>query len=112
VYFLVGDGTYSSAMILSSIIKDNNLFTTVGQPTRGRPSHYGEALIIKLPNSGIACRISCKKFFRPDISRDSEGTLYPDVIIWPTFEDYKYGHDPVFDWVLQDAKKRTPSNKY
>lgn len=111
VYFLVGDGTYSSAIILASIVKDNNLFTIVGQPTRGRPSHYGETLIIKLPNSGIACRISCKKFFRPDTGRDSEDSLYPDVTIWPSFEDYKYGRDPVFDWVLHDAQKKERSEK-
>lgn len=107
VYFLVGDGTFSSAIILASLVEDNKLFTTVGQPTRGRPSHFGETLVLKLPNSGIVCRISCKKFFRPDTSKDSEDALYPDVIIWPTFEDAKYGRDPVFDWVLQDAKKKT-----
>jgi len=109
VYFLVGDGTYSSAIILSTLIKDNNLFTIVGQPTRGRPSHYGETLVLKLPHSGIVCRISCKKFFRPDVSKDSEDCLYPDVEIWPTPDDYLYGRDPVFDWVLQDAKKKTTS---
>ncbi|MBI3586406.1 MAG: hypothetical protein HY088_04680 [Ignavibacteriales bacterium] len=111
VYFLVGDRTYSSAIILSSLVKDNKLFTIVGQPTRGRPSHYGETLVLKLPNSGIICRISCKKFFRPDLGKDSEDTLYPDVEIWPTFDDYRYGRDPVFDWVLKDAKKKTTSLK-
>ncbi len=109
MYFLVGEGTYSSAIILASLVEDNNLFTTVGQPTRGRPSHYGETLVLKLPNSGIVCRISCKKFFRPDTSKDSENALYPDVIIWPSFEDYKHGRDPVFEWVLQDAKKQNPA---
>ncbi|MBM2841491.1 MAG: TSPc protein [Bacteroidetes bacterium] len=109
VYFLVGDGTYSSAVILSSLVKDNKLFTTVGQPTRGRPSHYGETLVLKLPNSGVVCRISCKKFFRPETAKDSEGALYPDIIIWPTFEDLKNGFDPVFEWVLQDAKKQNPA---
>ena len=105
VYFLVGEGTYSSAIILSSIVKDNRLFLTVGQPTRGRPSHYGETLLLKLPNSGIICRISCKKLFRPDTAKDSEDSLYPDVEVWPTHDDYRYGRDPVFEWVLKDAEK-------
>jgi len=107
VYFLVGEGTYSSAMILSTLIKDNKLFMIVGQPTRGRPSHLGEMLILKLPNSGIGCSISCKKFFRPDVDKDEEDSLYPDVEIWPTFEDLRNGRDPVLDWVLEDAKKIT-----
>jgi hypothetical protein len=111
VYFLVGDGTYSSAIILSTLVKDNKLFTMVGQPTRGRPSHYGDTPVLKLPNSGIVCRISCKKFFRPDISKDTEDSLYPDVEIWPTFEDLKYGRDPVFDWVLRDAKIQPTSTR-
>ncbi|MCL4510453.1 MAG: S41 family peptidase [Bacteroidetes bacterium] len=106
VYFLVGDGTYSSAIILSTIVKDNKLFTIVGQPTRGRPSHYGQILSLKLPNSSIVCTISCKKFFRPDVTKDSEDSLYPDVAIWPTYDDLVHGRDPVFDWVLQDARKR------
>ena len=83
--------------------------STVGQPTRGRPSHYGDMLSLKLPNSGIVCTISHKKIARPDTSKDSEDTLYPDVGIWPTFEDYLNGADPVFDWVLKDAKKKSPS---
>lgn len=103
VYFLVGEGTYSSAIILSTLIKDNKLFTIVGQPTRGRPSHLGEMLILKLPNSGMGCSISCKQFLRPDVGKLGEDSLYPDVEIWPTFEDLRNGRDPVLDWVLGEA---------
>jgi C-terminal processing protease CtpA/Prc len=106
-YFLVGDGTYSSAIILTSLVQDNKLFPTVGQPTRGRPSHYGETLVIKLPNSGIVCRISCKKFFRPDVTKDAEDSLYPDVTIWPTFEDAKSGRDPVLEWAIENGKGKS-----
>ncbi len=109
IYFLVGVPTYSSAIIFSTIVKDNKIFTIVGQPTGGRPSHYGQPLVLKLPNSGIVCTISCKKFFRPDVEKDAEDSLYPDVEIWPAFEDYLYGRDPVFDWVLQDAKRKSAS---
>lgn len=105
VYFLIGDGTYSSAIIFATLIKDNKLFTIVGQPTRGRPSHFGEMLVVKLPNSGVLCTISCKKFLRPDVKRDSEESLYPDVEIWPSYDDRFNGRDPVLDWVLQDANK-------
>lgn len=111
VYFLVGEGTFSSAIILSTLVKDNKLFTVVGQPTQGRPSHYGETLVLKLPNSGIVARISCKKFFRPDGTRDSEDALYPDVEIWPTVDDLRHGRDPVFEWVLDDARHKTSITK-
>lgn len=110
-YFLVGDGTYSSAVILSTLIKDNNLFTIVGQPTRGRPSHYGDILSLKLPNSRIVCTVSHKKFSRPDAAKDSEDSLYPDVEIWPRVDDYLNGRDAVFEWVLQDARKKAVSMK-
>jgi hypothetical protein len=108
-YFLVGEGTFSSAILLSTIVGDNKLFPLVGQPTRGRPSHYGETLVLKLPNTGVICRISCKKFFRPDTSRDAEDALFPDVEIWPTFEDIRCGRDPVLEWVLRDAEEKTVS---
>ena len=106
VYFLVGEGTFSSAVILSTIVKDNKLFTIVGQPTGLRPSHYGDILSLRLPNSGIICNISYKHFFRPDTSKNYEDALYPDVETGRTYEDYKNRRNPTLDWILSDLKAK------
>jgi len=91
VYFLVGEPAYSWR---SSIVENNNIFTSAGQPTGGHPSHYGETLMVKLPNSGIICRNFCKK------------SSYPDVEIWPTFEYNRYGRDQVFTGVSEDPRNK------
>jgi hypothetical protein len=111
VFFLAGEGTYSSAIILSTLVKDNRLFPVIGRPTRGRPSHYGETLVLKLPRSGVVARISCKKFFRPDVARDSDDALYPDIEQWPRFEDLLYGRDPEFDRAVQEGRQQGSGRK-
>ncbi|MCL5268775.1 MAG: S41 family peptidase [Bacteroidetes bacterium] len=99
VYFITGEGTFSSASVLAATVKDNKIFTIVGQPT-GQASHYGEVLILQLPKTGTYCTISCKKFLRPDGSSDNERAVYPDKEIWLSFEEFQNGVDPVFNWIL------------
>ncbi|MCL5034473.1 MAG: S41 family peptidase [Bacteroidetes bacterium] len=107
VYFITGEGTFSSASVLAATVKDNKLFTIVGQPT-GQASHYGEVLILRLPNTGTYCTISCKKFLRPDRSLDNECAVLPDKEIWLSFDEFENGVDPVYNWILRrvDRGKR------
>lgn len=107
VYFVTGEGTFSSASILATTVKDNRLFTIVGQPT-GQASHYGEVLILRLPGTGTYCTISCKKFLRPDRSLDNERAVLPDKEIWLSFGEFESGVDPVYNWILSriDRGKR------
>lgn len=96
----IAEWTYSSAVMLATTIKDNKLFTIVGEPTSQRPSHFGELLFLKLPNTKIVCNISCKQFHRPDREKDNEDTLFPDVIIMKTFKSLDEGKDLAFDWII------------
>lgn len=105
VYFITGEGTYSSASLLAATVKDNRLFTVVGQPTR-QASHYGDVLILRLPETGIYCTISCKKFLRPDRSLVNERAVVPDKEIWLSFDEFEDGVDPVFDWILSQVRSR------
>lgn len=43
VYVIVGNGTFSSAIMFATIIKDNKIATLAGQvPKDGHPTHFGE----------------------------------------------------------------------
>lgn len=101
VYFIISEWTFSSAVQLATIVKDNHLFKVVGEPTSERPSHLGEVLFLKLPNTNLICSLSCKQFHRPDKSKDNEDTLYPDVTINLTYNDIIHGVDRAYEWIAK-----------
>lgn len=99
VYFITSEWTFSSAVQLATLVKDNHLFKVIGEPVSEKPSHFGEALFLRLPNTDLVCSISCKQFHRPDKSKDNEETLYPDVVIYKTYSDIINGIDRVYEWI-------------
>lgn len=99
VYFITSEWTFSSAVQLATIVKDNHLFKIVGEPISEKPSHFGEVLFLKLPNTNKVCSLSCKLFHRPDKSKDNEETLYPDITIYKTYSDIINGIDSAYEWI-------------
>ena len=105
VYFLQGRNTFSAATDLALFVHDNNLFTTIGEPSSQKPCSYGDILFFELPNTKLHGGVSYKYFTRPDKSKCDEDYLYPNVNIPYTFEDFKNGIDPCWEWVLKDIEK-------
>ncbi len=79
--FVQSEKTYSSAGILMTLVRDNHLGIIVGTNSTFSPSHYGEVLPYRLPNTGVIGTISCKFFARPDKEHVDDETLVPDVSI-------------------------------
>ena len=78
VVFVMGPKTYSSAGILLTLARDNHIGTIIGTDSTFPPSHYGEVLSYRLPNTGIEGRIACKLFSRPDPATADDTCLHPD----------------------------------
>lgn len=76
---LTNAGTFSSATMLASYVKDGGLGTVIGTPSSNAPSSYGDILYYKLPNSGVEVTISFKRFLRPDTEADPR-ILMPDIV--------------------------------
>jgi len=102
---LTGCHTFSSALMLATLCQDNGLATIYGSPTGGKPSSYGEGVGFNLPETGIRCRVSVKHFVRPDSSKDPSDSLYPDVNVPETPEEYFSTHDTIWENVLEDIAK-------
>ena len=68
----------------------------VGEETSGKPNHLGEVRSFTLPASGLQVQYSTKYFKNVDEEVD---TLVPDVHIPMTFDDYRQGVDPVYEWI-------------
>ncbi|MBQ0024303.1 MAG: hypothetical protein KBT00_01070 [Bacteroidales bacterium] len=81
VIFVQGEKTYSSAGILMTLARDNHIGIIAGSNSTFSPSHYGEILPYRLPNTDIIGTISCKFFARPDAEHVDDKTLVPDVAI-------------------------------
>ena len=81
VYIVVGSGTFSSAIMFATIIKDNKLATLVGEePQNGHPTHFGEMYGSKLPNTQLALRFGVKEWIRP-AGKQAGNKLTPDLKI-------------------------------
>ncbi|MGN1228355.1 MAG: S41 family peptidase [Prevotella sp.] len=81
VIFIQGAKTFSSAGILMTLARDNNIGVIVGVESSYSPSHYGEVLPFRLPNTNVIGSVSCKYFARPDAQHVDDKTLVPDVKI-------------------------------
>lgn len=82
VIFIQGKDTFSSAMLLLTTARDNNIGSIVGERSGGRPSHYGDLLYCTLPNTRTITTVSHKIFCRPAYGTVEDAEyLYPDVEI-------------------------------
>lgn len=78
IYVLTSIDTFSSAMLFSQYIKDNNLGTIIGETSSNDPNGYGEVVEFLLPNSNIYMQISTKKWYRINQNTEEE-FIEPDI---------------------------------
>lgn len=100
VYFIQGQNTFSSANYLLTLIKDNALFPIIGTPTSQKPSCFGDVLPIQLPFTKTKGYISFAYFERPN-KENSNNSLFPDILIETTLDDYLSGKDACWDYIIQ-----------
>ncbi len=80
-YIVVGENTFSSAMMFAVIVSDNKLATLVGEiPTKGHPNHFGEVISFKTPNTQLYFSFSVKEWIRPS-GEVENNRLIPDIQI-------------------------------
>lgn len=92
VYTIIGNSTFSSAIINAIDFQKRLDATLVGQPTRGKPNHYGEVKSFPLPNSKIRVSYSTKYF---KLIKDDMDSLQPDIILHRDYDDFLKGIDTI-----------------
>ncbi len=98
VFAIIGQGTFSSAILNAITLKKRFHATFVGAPTAGRPNHFGEIRPLKLPNSGVTIYYSTKYFSRVE---GDPPCLVPDVSPRLTATDYFHGKDAFLEACFQ-----------
>jgi len=80
VYVLVGEGTFSSAIMFATLIKDNHIAPLVGVvPPDGHPTHFGEIYSATVPHTRLEIRFGVKEWIRP-AGKTADNILQPDII--------------------------------
>jgi len=97
LFVVVGRGTFSSAVLNTLEFKNGTQAIFVGEPTSGKPNHFGEFQEFTLPNSRLQVGYSTKYFA---YSKDDTPSFTPDVLVELASADYFAGRDPVLEAIL------------
>lgn len=98
IFVVVGRETFSSAILNAITLKKSTKAIFVGEPTSGKPNHYGEVKKFKLPNSQTTVRYSTKYFQNYDKDIPS---FIPDKEIQLSINDYINNHDPIMEYIIK-----------
>jgi len=100
LFVIVGRDTFSSALLNTFYLRFNTHAVFLGEPTGGKPNHYGEVKYLSLNSSGLYIRYSTKYYeFGDD---DSLPSFMPDVAFAVNFADYSQNIDPCIDWIYRE----------
>lgn len=98
LFVLIGRQTFSSALMNAVQFRQSTRATLVGEPTGGKPNHFGETKNFTLSNSQMPVQYSTKYFRQQEKDDDA---LSPDVRIDARGEDFAQGRDPVMEEVAR-----------
>lgn len=101
IYVLIGRRTFSSAILNAIDLKKRTPAVFAGEPTGGKPNHYGEVRSFRLPQSGLQVTYSVKYF---QVIEGDPVSLVPDMLIEPKISDYVKKYDPVLRNVLGEKE--------
>lgn len=100
VYILIGNKTFSSALLNAYDGKNELDAVLVGEPTGGNLNAYGEVKSFDLPYSGFSIDYSTKYFEL--VKGYDKDALYPDIESSMKLKDYINGVDSVVQTVFDD----------
>jgi hypothetical protein len=97
LFVILGRRTFSSAILNALDLKKRTEAIFYGEPTGGKPNHYGEIEALTLPNLKIKVSYSTKYF---KFVEGDDPSLTPDVPVELTLDDYLALRDPVLEAIL------------
>ena len=98
LFVILGRRTFSSAILNALQMKNQTNATFLGEPTGGKPNHYGEIKSFLLKNSSLHVSYSTKYFTH---SQEDTDSIYPDILVEVSIQDYLSKKDPVLEKILK-----------
>jgi tetratricopeptide (TPR) repeat protein len=99
LFAFIGRQTFSAAQNTVNELEKYTNVIFVGEPTGGRPNHYGDARPFTLPNSGMVIRAS-SVWWQDMPPFDQRNWTAPDISAEFAASDYRNNQDPALQAVL------------
>ena len=99
LFVLTGRRTFSAAIMFLIDLEQHTNAIVIGEPTGGRPNHYGDSRRIVLPHSGLTVRASTLYWQLSD-PRDLRHWIAPHVAAPPTAADFRANRDAAMEIAL------------
>ncbi|MBN1925248.1 MAG: hypothetical protein JW798_05375 [Prolixibacteraceae bacterium] len=99
LYVIIGKFTFSSALLNAIDLKQKTNAILLGEPTGGKPNHYGEVKSFNLN------KLNLKVYYSTNFFKNVDGdppSLEPDVFIPIKSEDMRKLKDPCLDYILNN----------
>lgn len=97
LFIITGRVTFSAAQHFTTLFERYTNAVIVGEPTGGKPNHYGYVTPFRLLNNPqIAVTVS-KNFIQDSEPSDYNISTYPDIYAEMSSDDYKNNIDPAFE---------------
>ncbi len=106
LFVITGRATFSAAQNFVNELEKYTNATFVGEPTAGRPNHYGDGRSVTLPNSRLNVQISTLYWQDMD-PRDNRQWTAPQVAAPLTAADYSKGNDPAMKAIIDYKPQRS-----
>lgn len=98
VIVLIGNSTFSAAMVNAIDFRTRCHAVLVGEPIGERPNSYSERRLTRLPHSRVVVTYSVRWYaFQSD---SAPPTVMPDALVAPSWDDWRAGRDPVLEWAM------------
>lgn len=100
VYLLIGQISYSSAIVLATTLKDNEFATLVGETTGGFANQTAQGNLFNLPHSQLRAYVATRTLVRPsgDVTRKG---VEPHVVAFNSLDDIKSNRDAGIERILE-----------
>jgi hypothetical protein len=99
LFTVIDRGTFSAAMMFAVDLESHTRTIFVGEPTGGKPNHYGDSRKIQLPNTGLTVRAS-SLYWQYSSPGDVRPWIAPEIAVPVASAEYFAGRDPVLEEIL------------
>jgi hypothetical protein len=100
--------TFSAAMQLVVDLEQRTSAVFVGEPTGASPNHFGDAVAVELPETGLLAKVATVSWETAGRG-DQRLTRTPDIPVPLRSEDFFAGRDPALDVALAQSGGRGSS---
>jgi hypothetical protein len=105
LFVLIGPRTFSAAVMGVAELEQHTYAMFVGEPDGAGPAHFGDPIVLTLPETSMRVRCSAVYHQFTD-GRDKRRWTQPDILAPMTFAHFVTGRDPA----LEAANAYDPAN--